>query len=205
MNRKVVTTIIGLIVVAIVVGLYESDIFVYNGSKPTYGSHTKESVKLLVERTLRSLESGTKEEQRNQLMGWTITVLVVIVGFALTKGNGLSPITSFLIALSFCMFMHGLDTMLLDLMKRQENYERILNSYLLRWDSLNDDEVQTVLNKLDEGNESNRTYDGQEGWKRKIRLYFLPGTFAGLWWLGLPMAVGLLLYCTKERFGPWIV
>ncbi len=169
----------------------------------TYGSHTKESVKSLVERTLRSLELGTKEEQRNQLMGWTITVLVAIVGFALTKGDSLSPITSFLIALSFCMFMHGLDTMLLDLMQRQESYGRTLNSYLLKWDSLNDDEVQTVLNKLDAGNESNRTYEGQEGWKRKIRLYFLPGTFSGLWWLGLPIAAGLLLYCTKERFGTW--
>ncbi len=40
MNRKGVATIIGLIVVAIVVGFYELDIFVYKESTPTYVSRT---------------------------------------------------------------------------------------------------------------------------------------------------------------------
>jgi hypothetical protein len=154
-----------------------------------YNIFTKESAKALVERTLRGMQTAATEVQRNQLMGLTTTVIAALVGTAFATKND----TLLWVALVFCLFMHGLDTMLLDLSKRQHDFGRMLSNYLLQWDSLKDDEIKIVMKKVYQGNEPNNPEGCPSGKKRKIHLFFCPETFIFLWWWGLTIGIVILM------------
>jgi hypothetical protein len=151
-----------------------------------YDRFTTESAKTLVKKTQESAELHAlkREEQRNQLMVLTITVLAGIVGFVFAKD--VEHKRSLLwVALFVCVFMHGLDTILLDLSNKQVTYGNRLNCYLLQWDSLDNDGIKLALTKVRDGNEPNDGFQGQCGSERKVKLFFWAGAFLAIWWWGL--------------------
>ena len=159
---------------------------------------TKKSAKELVEKSEKNARQAylKREEQRNQLMGLTITVLVGIVGFALSKDHTDYRTLLLWIGIFFCLFMHSLDTFLSDLSKRQLAHSNDLNKSLLEWDSLKADKIQEAIKKVNAGNEPNDSKK-ERGWWRKIKLFAFDGWYLALWWWGLPIAVGVILLYTE--------
>lgn len=163
-----------------------------------FSRFTDSSAMRLVEKTEQNARQAylNREEQRNQLMGLTITVLVGIVGFALSKDNKQKNLILGM-AFVFCLLMHTLDTSWSDLSNRQLAYSNRLNCYLLQWDSLRVDEKKSALMKICDGNECNDTFRNTKGWERKVCMFLWDGVFNFLWWWGLPFAVLFVRFFDK--------
>ncbi len=155
-------------------------------TKPITKYHcTRNSAKAYLERIERTVIKGLedREQLRFQLKTVTVSLSVTIFGFAIGKGNQLGWFL--LLVPAFCLFMHVLDTLLADLSIRQLEHGMRLNKDLLRFDFMNDAEIDSALDK---GFEGNMPAD----WKRKVSLFFFPPLADILWHWGL-FTVTLLL------------
>ena len=176
---------------------------------PVQIEYSKDYVKATVEETIQALSQqyARKDSQRDQIMSWTITILVGIVGFAFTREGEQHKKALFVLALVFCTFMHMLDTMVLDWTNRQTVYGAKLHDYLYRWDSMNQDSLQVIRHKVGEGIELNdefgskTVFNTKKGILRKAQCLVYAGGFLALWWWGLTIGIASLMWWVCYRKG----
>ena len=164
---------------------------------------TKESAKYFIEKVQQQASDniGTRETQQYQLRALSLSIVVGIIGFALSKEGSSHKWQLFGMAIAFCLFMHGLDTMLWDLNERQIDYGNSLDCYILQWDSIGQDGWHKALNHVYTWGKTNNTFHNQPGWYRKTALYFWGHgpSFPSIWWWGLVGAIGFVWWRVKKH------
>jgi hypothetical protein len=179
-------------VLILLIGLISSQPFSPDQSPPK--EFTGQSAQLLIEKMQDASATGwsKREEQRNLLMGWTITIIVAVLGLAFTRNDTTERTSLFMIAIVVSLFMHVLDTILMDQSIRQAAFSWRLSCYLVKWDSLTHNEMQEAISKVSAGNEPNDNFLGMDGWKRKSSYFICGGAFLTIWWWGqLSLLIGL--------------
>jgi len=148
------------------------------GSAITKYECTKGSAKPFLERMEASTAKGCedREQLRFQLKALTISLSLTVFGFVIGRENQSAWVL--LLVPLFCLFMHVLDTLLADLSDRQMKHRNRLNSYLLKFDTLDDAGIESALEKGFEGNMP-------PDWGKKVWLFFFPPLSDFLWHWGL--------------------
>ena len=97
------------------------DLFAATGIDTTNNPLTKElMIPFLNDARRGAIEGKARiDAEQTQMMGWTLAGLVALIGFAFGK-NGLEHrLSLFTIAFFFCLFMHALNTLALDVSCRE--------------------------------------------------------------------------------------